>query len=616
MQPQAPGPGHLRNFRSRAWPGAVLLALASMTAAIGQCSDGGAQDSPPIAAPVAQATAVAPVAQAAIPAAAGQTDPSPRTTTGIALDLSFVDRTSSAFKLFRDWVDSAVSGDPGYAFSASDAALMYRLVPTKKYCDLAVGMVEQQVSTAESAMASGGRPDVAGDSYLHVGQMIGDLAMTLDTCAALLTPAQRTRWSAYAEQAVWNVWNPANAKWGGRSYPWSGWSIDNPGNNYYYSFVEATMYWALASNNATWMKLLRTEKLPALEAYFAKLPGGGSREGTGYGTSHMRLFSLYRTWHDATGVDLGNANPHVTDSIYYWIHATVPTLDRFAPLGDQSRVSVPELFDYQRALMLQARAVSSNTQARGHASWWLANISIPRMTHGFNRHHDLLPAGSGGSPPTELLYHATGTGNLFARSDWSRSAMWLAFTAGPYNESHAHQDQGGFTLFANDWLAVTENIWSHSGIQQGTETHNVLRFEQGGTVVPQCEPSTSTMEVSPAGNGNFAATANLTPAYCGSPAVRSWQRTLGFAARKLTVTDRFSVGSATTATFQLNVPVQPKISGREATAGKLHVRVLEPANATLRVHDWSGVDAREFRKGWRIDVSGSSTGYVVELYEN
>src|SRR3546814_8174420 len=117
-------------------------------------------------------------------------------------------------------------------------------------------------------------------------------------------------------------WHPSDATWGGRSFPWSGWSTSNPGNNYYYSFVEATMYWALASGNSTWMNLLRNDKLPALQAYFAKLPGGGSLEGTGYGTSHMRLFSLYQTWRDATGVDLGNANSHATDSIHYWIHAT------------------------------------------------------------------------------------------------------------------------------------------------------------------------------------------------------------------------------------------------------------------------------------------------------
>ncbi|MFC3661135.1 hypothetical protein, partial [Luteimonas notoginsengisoli] len=62
--------------------------------------------------------------------------------------------------------------------------------------------------------------------------------------------------------------------------------------------------------------------------------------------------------------------------------------------------------------------------------------------------------------------------------------------------------------------------------------------------------------------------------------------------------------------------VQPTVNGREANAGRLHVRVLEPSNATISVRNWNSVDSGEYSKGWRIDVNGSSTGYVVELYEN
>ncbi|MFC3661237.1 hypothetical protein, partial [Luteimonas notoginsengisoli] len=62
--------------------------------------------------------------------------------------------------------------------------------------------------------------------------------------------------------------------------------------------------------------------------------------------------------------------------------------------------------------------------------------------------------------------------------------------------------------------------------------------------------------------------------------------------------------------------VQPTVNGREANAGRLHVRVLEPAGAVIRLHDWRQTDRGEFRQGWRIDVSGGTTGYVIELYEN
>ena len=574
------------------------------------------------------------------PAATVQADPEPAPAStevavptgdpakaGIPMDLSFVDKKSPGYARFRDWVDSAVAGQPGYAFAASDAALMHRLAGAQKYCDLAVGMVEDQVKAAEAAIASGGRPPVSGDSYLEVGQYISDLALTLDTCGQDITPEQRRRWSAYAEQAVWNVWHHVRASWGGRPHPWTGWATDNPGNNYYYSFLEATMYWGLASGSNEWLDLLRQEKLPPLKAYFASLPGGGSREGTGYGAAYMRLFPLYRLWRDATGTDLANASPHVRDSIYYWAHATVPTLDRFAPIGDQSRNSVPELFDYHRRLVLEARYLTPDPAARAVASWWLDHISVSRMTSGFNSRYDLLPAGEDGSPPEDLVYYARGTGHLFARTAWDKDAMWLAFVAGRYDESHAHQDQGSFTLFARDWLAVTENIWSHSGINQAPQVHNVVRFERADgnagqcqaprddTVVHQCAPTTSSLTVTPGSGGNFIAVADLTPAYNGNPAVRRWQRRLEFSDRRLKVRDTFELGPGTRAVFQLNVPEQPRVNGNEVIAGGLRMRVVEPVNATISIHDWRSEGVAEFGKGWRIDVAGGSTGYEVELAE-
>jgi Heparinase II/III-like protein len=545
--------------------------------------------------------------------------PQARIAPGIPLDLGYVDRTSPAFARFRRWVDNAVAGEPGYAFSAYDAAVLYRLDPQKKYCDLAVAMIEREVADAETAIADGRAPEIAGDSYLDVGPRIAALSMTLDTCKAQIDDAQRGRWSVYAEQAVWNVWHALRAHWGARPRPWTGWSVDNPGNNYHYSFVEATLYWALASGNNDWMRFLREEKIPPLKAYFATLPGGGSLEGTGYGAAHMRLFALYRLWRDATGEDIANANPHADDSIAYWVHATVPTMDRFAPIGDQSRSSIPEIYDYHRRLVLEARALSGNPDSQALASWWLHRISIPKMSNGFNTLHDLLPSGDADAPaPETLFHHAEGTGHLFARSGWDKNAMWLAFVAGPYNESHAHQEQGGFTLFAHDWLAVTENIWTHSGIQQGTETHNVLRFERDTAdrrVIHQHQSGASRMTVTPGADGALRVDADLTGAYDSDAPVRHWTRALDFAGRTLRVEDRFVIGPGHRAVFQLNLPVEPKIDGQTAIAGRLRVRVIAPADARLTKLDWRSLDNAEFNSGWRLDIAGGTETYVVELQE-
>ena len=596
--------------------GIASMAVLAMAIAAGCGKPAGAQ---PQAAGAAPGTA---------PSAARTGKPVAPMTPGIPLDLSWVDRRSPQFARFRDWVDSAVAGRPGYAFAARDAALLHRLEPKPKYCRLAVDMVEAEVREAEAAIAAGRAPAIAGDSYLEVGPRIADLAMTLDTCKDLVDDAMRARWSAYAEQAVWNVWHHVRAKWGDTPRPWTGWSVDNPGNNYYYSFVEATLYWALASGSGEWMQFLREEKIPPLRQYYAGLVGGGSLEGTGYGAAHMRLFAVYRLWRDATGEDLAAANPHVADTIDYWVHATVPTLDRFAPIGDQSRNSMPELYDYHRRVVLEALALTADPARRATAGWWLHHINVERMQHGFNTVHDLLPAGdANATPPTALLHHARGTGHLFARTGWDRDAMWLAYVAGPYNESHAHQEQGGFTLFAGDWLTVPANVWSRSGIQQGTETHNVLRFERAAPIarqchsppndriVHQCEPTESRMTVTPGAGGAVVVDSDLTPAYRGSPAVQSWTRRLEFANRRLVVTDRFRIAEDTRAIFQLNVAERPQVAGREATAGRLRVRVVQPADATITVHDWRQADPGEFQTGYRLDIQGSGTTFVVELDE-
>lgn len=532
----------------------------------------------------------------------------------LRIDYSYVDLKSDAYRRFKAWVDAAVAGNPGYAFSASDAATMFMLTSQEKYCALAIDLVDAQVAAAEERIGNGQRPAVAGDSYLEAGPMISSLALTLEACGAKILDTQRTRWSAYAEQTLTNIWNPAGARWGKTAAPWSGWSIDNPGNNYYYSFVEATMYWALTSESEQWLRLLREDKLPALQAYFAKLKGGGSLEGTGYGTAHMRLFALYRVWRDSTGDDLANASSHVNDSILFWVHATLPTLDRFAPIGDQARVSIPEIYDYHRRLLLEARQLSRDEPTRSIASWWLHGISTRRMHHGFNERFNLLPAGRGGSPPDTLVYHAEGTGRLFARTSWEKTAAWFAFNAGPYLESHAHQDQGSFTLFSGDWLAVTENIWTHSGIQQGTETNNVLRFVRNGANIRQREGTISSMRIThldPA-SGEVQATADLAPAYA-DDGVRSWKRSIDFANHRLLVHDVFKTTPDTTAIFQINVPKKPVLNGQEARAGKLRIKVLSPENASLSTLEWSTRDAAEFKSGWRIDIRGSDTEFLVEM---
>ncbi|MFC6343987.1 hypothetical protein ACFP8W_18555, partial [Nocardioides hankookensis] len=323
---------------------------------------------------------------------------------------------------------------------------------------------------------------------------------------------------------------------------------------------------------------------------------------------------------EATGEHLAAVEAHARASVDYWIHATVPTLDHFAPFGDLSRVSVPELYDYQENLVREAAMAAPGTPAAGRALWWISHNSVPdTMANSFNLRAALLRPNGTPTAPSATTYAATGVGQFFARSSWVEDATWLSVIAGPYDESHAHEEQGAFTLYDGTWQSVTANIWSHSGLQGvgdgdgdlGTGASSILRFDTADGPVPQ-RNATSSMTATP-GAGTATVHADLSPAYAGSEgAVTSWTRDLSFAADHLAVQDHCAVGSAVTPVWQLQVPVEPTVGAPgEITAGDLHV-TFDPS------YDVQLVDLHALEddliSGWRIELrNASGCDFSVDL---
>jgi hypothetical protein len=535
---------------------------------------------------------------------------------------------SAIWQKFRTWVDQAVfDHNPGYLYSPTDAAIVYARTGNVAYIDDSIARIDAGVRAAEEAIAAGESPSVASDNYLNVGGEIEELALTYDYGFQRLSQAQRERWKAYGDQVVSNLWSPATASWSdvAAEDPWSAWSINNPGNNYFFSFVEATQMWGLATRDQDWLHFLQAYKFPLVVDYYSKLIGGGSREGTGYGGAQRRLWENTRIWRESTGEDLTAVVTHGRESVEYWVNATVPTLDYFAPIGDLSRVSLPELFDYQENLVREAVMAAPGTEAARHGVWWLTHNSVPdTLTQGFTLRGALLQPPDSEQAPTALTYHAPGVGQFFTRSSWSEDATWLQFTAGPYDESHAHEDQGNFTLYRNTWLTVTSNIWSNSGLQGSgynndlaTGASNVVRFSRPGeggkaqTIKQNFSDSTMSYETLP---GDVVEVhADLSDAYSNNSAeVHSWTRDLEFHGNTLHVHDSCDVAPDVTATFQLHVPVQPVDHGNGSiSAGGLQIST-DPS-AHIELLEMHALDP-DFNSGWRIDISGpDSCEFDVDL---
>ncbi|MCK6490033.1 MAG: Ig-like domain-containing protein [Planctomycetes bacterium] len=475
---------------------------------------------------------------------------------------------------FRDMVLGEIA-DPGsrYGFSAYFAALMYQVTGTASYASFAHDRIMTFIAGEEALIAAGQRAVIAGDSYLEVGPLLGDVMLTLDWCPGQFTAGERARIIAYANQTLANLWNPAGASWGGVAYPWSGWSLDNPANNYYYSFLTATMMAGVATYGdnpqaQAWIDKFRA-KIDQLDTYFdANLAGGGSQEGTGYGTAMMNLFRVYYYWQKSTGENLADRSTHALNSAYWLLHATTPDSRFLAPTGDHARESSAALYDYHRTYLLALLTLHPGDPGARCGLTLLAQSGISAMANSMNYWSDWLF----NQPDITALPLATlstafydpFTGVFASRSGWDSAATYLYHIAGPFTESHAHQDQGSFVLWKGGWLFDDENIRSHSGLNQQPEAHNLVRFTAAGATVPQRVGGPETRMLAVADNAVFSYTAcDLTPVYDGAAAVVLAQRELLFLKPGcLVVFDRADAGAAGVArVFSLNMASAPTIAG-------------------------------------------------------
>jgi hypothetical protein len=529
---------------------------------------------------------------------------------------------------FKGLVDQWLAGSDIWGFQAWNAALLGQLTGNKAYCTKAVATVEAQVVAAEAKIAANQAPTVAGDSYLDIGAMVGDLAMVYDWCFDQTSSAQRARWLKYADQAVWNVWHPSAAKWGSATIPWSGWATNDPSDNYYYSFLRATMLLGLAAKGEdpqadAWITQFHDTKImnQLVPTFNADLVGGGSREGTGYGVAMRSLFELYELWKATTGENLAIKTGHTRQSMLAMLHQLVPTRDRVAPTGDLSRDSTAAFFDYHRSYLQELIQEFPTDPLAKRAKTQLMASSLPAMGSSFMYSYDFLYDNANvTAQPIEGLntsYYAPGIGELYARSGWDTHATWVNLIAGPYTQSHAHQDQGSLMIYKDGWLAYDAVVSSHSGLTQETTAHGLVRIDSGGQPVRQIADTISKVTALHQGTGYTHVAADLTPAYDGNAAVQKVQREMVYLLPDVVVVfDRVQSASGTSQTWQLASPVAASISGATATlANAGHtLNVQKISGGTMSVTNMTSVDA-DFAGGYRLDeaMPGGDNRYLHVL---
>jgi hypothetical protein len=529
---------------------------------------------------------------------------------------------------FRAVADRWVNGESIYEFRTWNGALMGALTGESRYCAKAVAVTDAQVAAEEAKIATGAQPTVAFNSYLHAGDLIGDVMLTYDWCFDAATQAQKTRWLRFANQAVWNIWNPTQARWGTTAMTWSGWAVNDAANNYYYSFLRATMLTGLAAKGEDtqadgWITQFRDTKVlgQLVPTFDAELRGGGSREGTAYGVSMRGLFHLYDLWYATTGEKLQAKTKHARQSMRSFMHQVMPTLDYFAPTGDQPRDMTASFFDYQRQYLQELIAMYPSDPVAPRAKAMLDGSTLPVMARPELLVYDFLyPNTDVTAQPLEGLgtnYYGSGIGHIYTRSGWDRDATWVNLIGGAYTQSHAHQDQGSLLIYKGGWLAYDAVINSDNGIIQETGSHSLVRINNASGPIKQVVGTTSQTVALHAGADWLHTAVDVTAAYKNNASIGKVQRELVFLKPNVIVVyDRVTSAAGTTQTWELASPTAPALAGSVATitgAHSLRVQRVVPASANASVTNLANVTG--YRAGYRLEesVMGGDQRYLHVL---
>ena len=427
-------------------------------------------------------------------------------------------RGGPAATRFKGLVDNWVGGAEVDAFTAWNAALIGQLTGDPKYCTAAVSAIDTQVTAAEAAIAAGNAPDVAGDDYLYIGAMIGDLALVYDWCFDAVTPAAAHALARVRQPGrVERVEPGSSATWGGTTMPWTGWAIDDPETTTTTRSCARRCCSASPRTTRTprptpWITQFHDTKLTRRAACRRSTPTSSAAARARAPATASRCASCSSS--TTCGTQSTGEALATQDAAHPRLDArrsstrSLPTLDLVAPTGDQvarlDRVvlrlppQLPAGADHAVPDRSARAAERRRCSPRRRPGDERAQFMLRRTTSSTRTRTSRRRSSTASAPRTTR----SGIGQLYARSGWDTHATWVNLIAGPYTESHAHQDQGSLMIYKDGWLGVRlRHRLALRPAPGGRRRTATMRIGDTGTSIPQKPGTTSTLLALHAGAG-------------------------------------------------------------------------------------------------------------------
>lgn len=269
-------------------------------------------------------------------------------------------------------------------------------------------------------------------------------------------------------------------------YQKDGYLRERPIANYYWGYLTALSFagMALAGDDKAaddWLETARSElSNKVLPAFRDDLRGGGWPEGWQYGEyTTLEVALVARAFRSAFNVDVIGKLPWLGQTVTHHVHALLPDEKSVYDGGTWGEHPAKPS---GLALAALALALDGVDDVRASEARWMTKHALPALTRE-QAWVGLLadrPSAEPRSPregaPTSL--HLPGQGLTFARSDWSKGAVWTSFQAGPpLAEDHQDADQGHFELSRG-----ADQLLVDGGGSEGSATinHNTLLIDDGG----------------------------------------------------------------------------------------------------------------------------------------
>ena len=354
------------------------------------------------------------------------------------------------------------------------------------------------------------------------------------------------------------------------------------------------------------------------------LPGGYGPQGTYSEGTNQDMLQLYDLWKRLTGgegsaEDLAPQLEWTANLVPAIIHGTKPDRVTFYDGGDWNELPATPLIGSMQAFVRYLPTFATAPYARQ----FLADVGDP-VTGTTSDYKS-------GATAFPLSYLAKTTGPVYARSDWSTSAVWLSLADGPIIEDHQHMDQGHFTLQRGaDYLVINAGGY---GLLDTLPYHNTLGFDDRGAgdhiVYPPGQGSwgpAATITRYEDQNTFVYSEADIAPAYVNNDgvtnSVKSALRTLVYIRPNIVfLHDEMQVGNAAVKKiFNVNfnaasLPRSGDIVRASTGTSKVFMRGLVPANPTPTIVAENYNNGTNNATNYQVTTTGATAGTFLHLFE-